>query len=426
MQSKQYVIELDGVTYRCSGDKLEQIVDLKDLQEDTWFISDLQAAIGRTMTVEAPVKYAEVMVRKKLQESGEFDEPVSIIVHWKKKKEQNTTDIFFTAIPSRLFHGYLQQTKEHEDSVLLFPLFSVLHGVLKRMRHPEPVAVVFQHSRFADLVIGTRKRILYANRCVAFDTSEEQVSALWDMVKTDITTVEEENRIKVGRILLINWIDSGPGPEWTGDTQREFSSMEEDTLSYSGQDYLVSFIKAMRMQSCLGALSPPLEKISYYSRRFLPYLSIIFFLATLLCVGGYFWYTQKAGMLDGELTTLQGKIGRMQHEALVEESPYNETFSFVRDLARYYKSPSYKSVVNDISEALPEGMTVEVLKVDYTESRVTIEIFGKTESPFDDAYEGYQRFTDMLVQWGYRVVESKFDTEIRQSQFMTRFTRTIQ
>ena len=53
--SRQYIIELDGVTYRCSGDKLEQIVDLKDVQGDTWFISDLQAAMGRTMTVEAPV-----------------------------------------------------------------------------------------------------------------------------------------------------------------------------------------------------------------------------------------------------------------------------------------------------------------------------------------------------------------------------------
>ena len=51
-----------------------------------------------------------------------------------------------------------------------------LENYTKRMRSAEPVAVVFQHNRFADLVIGTSKKVYYANRCVAFDTSDEQIS----------------------------------------------------------------------------------------------------------------------------------------------------------------------------------------------------------------------------------------------------------
>lgn len=424
--ARQYVVELDGVTYLCSDDELGQIGDLKDIRGDTWFVSDFEKAIARTMTVEAPVKYAEMMVRKKLQETGEFDEPISVINHWKRKKGKNATDIFFTAVPTRLYYRYLEDIKAHEDSVLLFPLFSVLQGVLRRMRHPKPAAVVFQHSRFADLLIGTNKTVIYANRCVAFDTSEEQISAVWDMVKTDITAAEEEHRIKVDRILLLKWIDSGAGPAWSDDSQQEILSMEEEKLSCNGEDYSVSFLKALRMSSGIRALSPPLEKVSYYSRRSLPFLNIIFLAAILLCVAGYLSYGQKADLLGQQLVAAQGQIAGLQHGAPVQEIPYKETLSFVRDLARYRKLPSYKRIVSDISEALPKGASVEVLKVDYAEDEVKIEIFGKTKDSFDLTYKGYQRFIDVLTQRGYAVAESRLDTEIRESEFLARLTKKIQ
>jgi hypothetical protein len=57
---------------------------------------------------------------------------------------------------------------------------------------------------------------------------------------------------------------------------------------------------------------------------------------------------------------------------------------------------------------------------------VNIEIFGKTKTAFDSAYKGYQRFTDTLTDRGYTLAESQFDTDIRQSEFLTRFTKEIQ
>jgi hypothetical protein len=260
---------------------------------------------------------------------------------------------------------------------------------------------------------------------VAFDTSEEQISALWETVKTDMTAAEAQHRMKVDRVLLLKWIDSGTDPEWSDDSQWEILSMEEEKLSCNGEDYPVSFLKALRMNSGFKALSPPLEKIFYYSRRSLPCLNVIFFLAILLCVVGYLSYGQKADLLGQQLVAAQGQIAGLQHEAPVQEIPYKETLSFVRDLARYRNVPSYKRVVSDISKALPKGASVEVLKVDYAEDEVKIEIFGKTKDSFDLAYKGYQRFIDVLTQKGYAVAESRLDTEIRQSEFLTRFTKEI-
>lgn len=187
----------------------------------------------------------------------------------------------------------------------------------------------------------------------------------------------------------------------------------------------MSFLKALGMQSSLKAISPPLEKSAYYSRQCLPSLGAMLVLGALLCIGGYFWFAQKADLLGRQLAAAQGEVVRMEHEEPVQEIPYKETLAFARDLTRYRKLPSYKSVVNDISEALPEAMSVEVLKVDYAEEAVNIEIFGKAKTTFDSAYKGYQEFTNTLTERGYTLAESKFDTDIRQSEFLTRFTKEI-
>ncbi|MGD9231477.1 MAG: hypothetical protein PVJ20_11745, partial [Desulfobacterales bacterium] len=65
---RQFAIELDGVLYHLSGGRLKQIDDLNKIKGEFRFVSDMQEVVSRTMTVEAPAKYAEFVVRKRLQE----------------------------------------------------------------------------------------------------------------------------------------------------------------------------------------------------------------------------------------------------------------------------------------------------------------------------------------------------------------------
>jgi len=407
---KQYVIELDGTLYKCSGDRLEQIEDLRDVTGICWFVSDFQGAISRTMTLEAPMRYTEAMVRKKLQEAGEFDEPVSIVTHWKRQKISNVTDIFFTALPTRLYLQYLEQTKSYEDSLLLFPLYSLLCCLLRHMRQKGPVAVVFQHNRFADLIIGTRKKVFFANRSVAFDKSDEQISALWDMIMSDIRNTEAENRINVGNVLTLTWLNSVRGPDWPDDMENRLFSMEEQLVYLDEEHYSVSFLKAMEMMSGLESISGHMEKVSYYAQRVIPYLNSIVLLVTLLFFLGYFWYARKSELVETELKGTLSQIPGLRQEAAVSEIPYKETFGFVRELGHYQKMPSFKELLGDISGALPEGVIVDSLKADFDDDEVKIEASARVRESFDMAYRGYQNFLYAMRQKGYVVSGSDFNT----------------
>ncbi|MCD6297737.1 MAG: hypothetical protein J7M30_11335 [Deltaproteobacteria bacterium] len=422
---RQYAIELDGTLYICSKDRVEQVADFRDIRGDRWLVSDFEGAVSRYMTMEAPVKYVEVMVRRNLQETGEFDEPVTVFTHWKKKKGPNTTDVFFTALPTRLYYQHLDQTKAYKDNLLLFPLYSVLFAVLRHMRQTDPVSVMFQHGRFLDMIIGTRKRVYYAGRCVAYDESDEQISSLWNMVNSDIRNTETENRIKVEKVLALTWVDSQAEPEWPEDMGCELCSLEEEAVSLNGETYSVSLPNALRMISGLEAISGTMEKAAYYSRRSLPFLNALLFLIAILFFGGYLWCDHRADLTKEDLDTVATRIAVLREEAPLVEVPYKKTLAFVRELARYRKTPALNQVINDMSEALAEGMTVDMVKADYGRDGVNIQALTKIEAPFDVAYRGYRWFMSAMRQKGYDVGESEFNTTIQESRFLIRLKKSI-
>jgi len=427
-EKKQYAIELDGLIYSFSGDQLKQVVDLKDIKKDTWLITDMQEAISRTMTVDAAKRYVDVIVRKKLQELGEFDDSVSVLTHWKKKRGANTTEIFFSALPSRLLSRYFELSREHEDNIIIFPLYSVLFDVLKRIKPQEPVAVIFQHNRFADLIVGTGKKVYYANRCVAFDTTEEQISNLWETVKTDIDAVERDNRIKVTKTYLLTWIDSGSLPEWSLDTQREIYSFENEAITFNSKVKNISFLTALETLSGKESISPPVEKALYYTRRFAGYLNLVFFIAALLLTGGYFYYNHRSDVKADEAKTVERKIDMIHFDIPpgVKEEKLKNTLKFVKQLDSYKSSPSYKKVINDISGSISRNMKFNVVKLDYSGSELQLEVFGRIEAPFNMAHKGYRDFLASLKQRGYLVSESRFDTQIRNSEFVIKLKKRIQ
>ncbi|MDY6878692.1 MAG: hypothetical protein SV686_00440 [Thermodesulfobacteriota bacterium] len=422
---KRYVIELDGLWYRYEEGVLEQISDLMDITGDCLFVSDLDDAVSRTMTIEAPIKYVEVMVRKQLQETGEFDEPISIITHSKKRKEKNAADIFFTALPTKRYFRYLDRIKEHDDSLLLVPLYSVLFSVLKRMKTKQPAAVVFRHGRFADLVIGSPKRIHYANRCVAFDETEEQISSLWDMLQHDIQQTEIEERIQVNKVLLMNWIDSQETPIWSEESDMDVLSMEEEEISADGTTCAVSFINGIRMHSGLSSVSKIPEKISFYSRACLPYLNGILLIACVLFFLGYLWCDRKADFFEKECNK-QSRFSVTPERTESLKIPYDETLAFIEELERYRSMPSFKELLNDFSVALESNITVDVFKADYSEKGIDIEIFAKTKASFDAAHRGYQRFLNEMKKKGYIPGKTRFDTTIQESRFLASFKKRPQ
>ncbi|MEW6264224.1 MAG: hypothetical protein AB1641_14235 [Thermodesulfobacteriota bacterium] len=420
------VIDLDGVAYGLSGDKLAYVRGLDEIKGDKYYVTDLQEGLARVMTIESPVKYADLMVRKQLQDTGEFNEPVTVVTHWKKAKGGNTSEIFFTAAPARLYNRVQDQAGQDENNVLVFPLFAVLHGLLRRLRPADPVAVAFQHGRYVDLLIGSRERVYYANRCVAFDASPEQITFLWETVKNEINSVEADHQITVARVYLLNWVDSGAPPEWPDSPERRILTLEESPVVLDGQTHFTSLVTALKMQSGRWSISSFREKLSYYARRYAAAANVFFLLAALALFGGYVHYGRQADLIQKDLNAFEQRLARVRQPAAeTDAQDFQATAAFIKELDYCRRAPSFRQVVEDMSGALPVDMRLDVIKADFGAREVGLELFGRIETPFDTAYQGYQSLLDALKSKGYAIKENRLTTEITSSRFLLKLTRGI-
>jgi len=426
-RSSTHVIELDGELYRMDGGTVSAIEDLREISGDKWLATDFQEGLSRVMTVEGPVKYAELLVRRKLQESGEFEEPVSIFTHWKKKRGKNTTDIFFTAVPSRLAQYYQDELGRQEDIILVFGVYGVLWNMVTRAGGKEPLAVVFRHHRFAEVLVASRDQVYFANRCVAFDTEKEQIDALWSTVQSDIETVEQERRIGVNRIICLNWLHAEEIPPWPNEWQHRLVVAEQTDCVVDDRLHVVSWPFAVQRQSTGRSVSLLSEKLFYFAKSWAPALNMLLVLLTTALVIGAVGYRGRAYQLQRRINDTQQQIGEIKMDLPKEtlDQDFDSLLKFLGELDRNRQAPSYQQIVDDLTLMPFDALALHRLKVEFGSNQVRLELAGRIGASFDRAHGGYQAFLNKLTSLGYRIEESRFETRISESQVMLKLSRPV-
>jgi hypothetical protein len=416
---KNYIIELDDATYSLSGQTLETQNDFQSVTGCKFLISDFDKSISRVMSVDADVKYAEAMVSKKLQDEGEFDEPVTVITHWKKKRGGKSTQIFFTALPSRIYLPYIDKIKDHSDLLILIPVFSVLTDFVRQLAPKDPVAVVFRHDRFADLVIGKNNQFYFATQCVAFDTTAEQITSLWETVAREISTNIQEKSIEVKHLICLNWIDSKENIVLPASLGIEHFIFNEEPITHGETFHSISFTKAVKMFSPMEGIAPGNGKLLYYSDKLSPFIMAFFLIAMIALLWGSLAFQSKTKNIATNISSIENRIDRLRNDQSSQpwEAEYLPTLKFIDTIFHNQHLPSYKDIVNDISMGIFSSAIVEQLQIDYKGRKVQVKLSGVIHADFDKAYKGYQLLLSSLQKDGYAVDSKTFNTRIDSSRF---------
>jgi hypothetical protein len=426
-QSLPYAVELDGTLSFHEKGRLHDLDSLKNLKGDCRVVTDFQDAIARTMTVEADPRYVELMISRKLQESGEFDEPVTVITHWKKKRGKNTSDIYFTALPAKRYLQYLDLVGEHADHLVLLPLQSILLSVLTKYGKNKPVAAVFQHGRFADVLVGTRRKVWYVERIVAFDESQEQIDALWSTVRTDIDTAGNDNHQPVGKVYVVSWIDSGPLPEWSEENDPDLLPLDEQTMVQDEREVRASLPTILHQTPAGQSVASSKDRLLYGARRMIPALNVLLLLCALVMGAAGIWYQfQSAGLQDEIRAHIeQAKLVSASVPKYIQPVSYEKTLDFVQRLWTCRNLPTYRQILADLGQGVDGILRVKNIKADYSDDKVQIKAYGIAQAPFEVSYKAYQKLRRRLSQRGYRMIDDRFDTRINSSQFVLQFVKEV-
>lgn len=417
------VIELGGILYRFTENSLEQIPDLSEIKTDFLLISDMQDSVSNIVTIDAPVKYASVIVRKHVQDMGEFDSPVTIVTHWKKKINKNLTEIFYTAVPTTVYNSYFELINSHDNNVIFFPLYGALLKVLNSIHPSEPAAIVFQHSRFAEIIIGTKKQLYHSNSCVAFDNSPEQISALWETVSSEIKAAELKNKIKVTKVLLIDWLNTTPDFDWPDNI--EVINLEGQNVQFHGEEKSIGFLSVPELLSATECISPFTDKMSYIakSKNSVFNILLLFFIITTLSIA--YLRNSETEQVKNRILTLEKNIQDI-HIQLPSNFSYqssSNTLSFINMLNTCRELDSFKEIMNEIAGKFSSDTILESLTIKYLDHNVELSIIGSISSPFNIAHKRYQDLIYTLKNNGYTITQHTFNTQIKNSQFAIKATR---
>ena len=420
-----YVIELDGVNYCLEGDRARQVDDLTAVAGEKWLVTNFQEAITRRMVVDGPPPYAELLVRRKMQESGEFEEPVHIITHWKAKRGKNATDILFTAMPTRVADYYFQDLRRQADLTLVVPVYALMVALLRHSDRKGPQAVVLRHDRFAEVLVADGRRVFSANRCVAFDTGVEQIRALWETIFSDLDAAEKEHRIEVSQVLCLNWLDTEPEPMAVASRERRLVPVSPVELMVDGAPRQVSWPAALaRLRVGLSA-SPRLDKILYLCRRLAPACNLALLLSALLLAAGMLVFEERIQETRADLLDVNQQVRRLAASppGLSLPAGFSEMVAFVSRMDRQRHLPAYGQVLADLTRSGFEALTVEQLNLEYAGDAVAVTLFATIEAPFEQARSGFQKMIRQLEATGYTIVEHRFETRINTSSAVLKLKR---
>lgn len=422
-----YAVELDGAVSYHHGGRLETLTGLSRIKGDCRVLTDFQDAMARTMTVEADTRYVELMISRKLQETGEFDEPVTVITHWKKKRGKNLSDIFFTALPAKRYLQYVEWVAEHKDHLIVLPLQSILFTMLKKFGKEQPVAVVLQHGRFADLLVGTRNKVWFAHRVVAFDHSEEQISALWETVRSDIDAAGRDHRQTVEKAYVATWVDSGPLPQWSDPGDPRLIALDEIAMEQDDRQVQASLPEMIYSTSAGQAVASPKDKLFHGARRMLPVLNTVLLLAALIIGSAGLWHHAQAVGRQARIEAVHQQLKQMRAKVpdRVDPVPFEATLEFVQRLWSSRRLPTYRQILADMGQGIEGALNVKNIKADYTKDKVHIKAYGTAHAPFEDAYKAYQALRQRLSRRGYQLMDDRFDTQINASHFVLEFAREL-
>ncbi|MBF0188436.1 MAG: hypothetical protein HQL50_10985 [Magnetococcales bacterium] len=473
---EKLVVELDGATFLVRWRSAQHLEKTLEVSGDKWVISDFGGAPPEMISVDAPPKYADVIVQRRVVERGDAGDRPKIIPIWAKGRSGGTSsDVLFSAIPGSDFARYDNDVQEDDSHHLLFSSNAVLYACLAHFSRKKTVCVLFEHDRHVDLLIGRDGNVIHAGRVSAYATDEEAKQALVSSIQDEMERVSEEARLTIEKIVYFCWLtgaseeqslstapsfatfgsstqseDETQNTQSTGWATQEGDSMSPEQSRFmaaswvrtlaegrdlsctilkpklydlQGGEFLVSSLpQAVRYlnDGLTSSGSNPLLK--YRSQRLLPRAMLVIWLMVFGLYWGGLWFQQNINDMNMEIVSYENKIGNVETVDPVRGN-YKKNVDFADRLAKLKKSPSYKVVLDDLTRANKTGVEFNRVRIDYVKSVLVLTLEGRINEEFEQASRDHEVFLNGMTGRGYQIVSSNYKTDVQNLTFTVKMNR---
>ncbi|MBF0176277.1 MAG: OmpA family protein [Magnetococcales bacterium] len=479
---RHVIINLDGNRFLLKGRSCEPLPSLDAVKGDKWVITDFRGAPSFLMSVEAPQRYAELLAHRQLQEQGEANQHARLLTHWKQGRTANLSELFFTVVEKDAATSYFDMAQADSNHHLVFPLNAVLYDVLvKNSSKKQNVAVLFDHDRHVDILIGNPGRIAGNLRLSSHSSAPEDKANMVESLQDELRSMASKANMRLEKIIYFNWhlldetgsatsatnTDISFGTESDGATMatigghldgaiktstKKATSASRSALVMSAgwvrqlaekmqlkcvvlqqtryeqendQVLVTSLPTAIKSLSYQRAGNTTLEIVKYGAEK-----AVVPFLTTfLIVVGGLYlshlFLAQKTRTIEKQIEAEKGQ--GFHYEPVLPISPDStKVVDFTKRLSSLFDMPSPRSILVEVSDSIPEGMDIHVRKLSFDyDARMTpiITMDGFVGGGFKVAKQAYTTFMQSLVKRGYVLEAESLNTDVQKINFVTKIRR---
>ncbi|MBF0143820.1 MAG: hypothetical protein HQL57_09005 [Magnetococcales bacterium] len=471
------VVEVDGRTLHLKRRTAHTVKEMDDLVGDKWLITDFgRGAQPHSLTLDAPVRYAETVAARRLQELGEFQEGGRILCHWKQARDGGKTEMFCTPVPGEAVSGYEDRSRADGFHHLVFSVNSLLYSCLKRHGGAVGTVVLFEHDRHVDFAVGKRGKVLASGRVSAYSADFEARKGLAEAVAEELRGVQERTKVKIEKVVHFAWLvgveeersqatgaSSGTAPSFANfgeETASEDTGKETGTGWASTGTAAISKARGRLLNSewvrllakgfkaeaevlkpqvydleenqfLVSSISRVVDTLSdslaingllpvwlYRGQRLMPVVALG---AWLLITGVYFtgvFFQKSANHLQGQITALEDSGFSTSESLPPTPADYKEILQFSERLSRLKEVRPVRQVLSDLSFAEKGEMAFDSVRIEYDKlSRAVVTLSGRIASGFAQSSADHEAFLNAIRSKGYEIVDSRFSTDINSLTF---------
>lgn len=464
----QLVVELDHqpILFNLQNNTLEPLENFDVIESDVWVISDFDDTPPRFMEVETPPKYAELLAQRQLQESGELEEGIHMIPHWKKERGKTASTVFFTAIPGKHYLTHESRASELDNHYLLIPCNALLLACLnqftkitsldkqkekqerlaeetsskKKKKSAKVCAILFEHGRHVDLLVGRSGQLLGASRVSSFSNAPDAKELLTNSVTAELQNILEHSTSQLNEIISFNWLllEAGSDLEaiqsnhgnWitqlAEQLQTSVNILPPKLLQLSEENaILTSLPETLQYLTESDSTASTIEIMAYRSQQIMPWtLFIMIIFALGLGVHAY-WLQMQQDTLQAEIDTLQSSASpSMPTKIKPLNDAYKEVVVFIKNLERWQRTSSYWMILSELSSARVPKLFFDQVTIEFDKNvRAFVTLKGAIESSFQTANKDHEIFLAELTKRNFKVVKSNFATDVTQLTFEIKLER---
>ncbi|MEO5332198.1 MAG: hypothetical protein H7839_09255 [Magnetococcus sp. YQC-5] len=437
------IVDLDGATCLLSQGRADILEEISSVPGNKWVLTDFGGASSRYMTVEAPARYAEIVVHKKLQEMGDAGEYTRICTHWKRARGKTSTEIFFTPVEGRLYSAYEDRAYDDANHHLVFSIHALLYACLREHSRNQTVLVMFEHDRHVDLLLGRSGHVLASSRVSSYANMQDAKENQIDTVAQELRTMLVDIQGPLERIVYCNWLMGADAPsetqpmakestrlmaaEWAVPLAREFNAqfkpLPSQRYAIHGHAFVVtSILDAVQYLGVEESSSPVLDRWRYLAQRILPVAA----LGAVLMVAGLYmgglWLQWHSALLLEETRKLTETTEAMRVNPL--DPAYQKVVAFADHLAHLKRAPTLQGILSEISDALNGRIVFDQVIIEYDHDiKIKTTLKGRIKTDFFQASQHYEAFVSSLTSRHFRVVHSELSADIAELQFTLKLER---